>query len=248
LWQTQGFRLREGELVALRWGDIQFGETSEDPNRYILVRRNFDWRSRKFLTPKSGKSRRVDLGRDLRQVLLDLRDQRFLEAYTRGQASIADELVFRTVTGSMPDIRGNVVQRYILPTLEAAELRRVRFHDLRHTFGSLLIQAGAPLTYVRDQMGHSSIKITVDIYGHLIPSADIQFMDALGAEKSASTAETSRAKNATPAQPSKKPIRVNLVQVVQNHGVGDGIRTRDVQIHSLALYQLSYTHHFCERH
>ena len=39
--------------------------------------------------------------------------------------------------------------------------------------------------------------------------------------------------------------RSDLVQVVQNHGVGDGIRTRDVQIHSLALYQLSYTHHNC---
>ena len=91
-------------------------------------------------------------------------------------------------------------------------------------------------------MGHSSIKITVDIYGHLIPSADIHFMDAVGAGKSPSSAGTSLAKNATPAQPSEKPVRVNMVQVLQNHGVGDGIRTRDVQIHSLALYQLSYTH------
>ena len=41
----------------------------------------------------------------------------------------------------------------------------------------------------------------------------------------------------------EKSIGSNLVQVLQNHGVGDGVRTRDVQIHSLALYQLSYTHH-----
>jgi len=44
--------------------------------------------------------------------------------------------------------------------------------DLRHTFGSLLIQDGASLTYVKQQMGHSSIQITVDTYGHLIPRAD----------------------------------------------------------------------------
>lgn len=47
--------------------------------------------------------------------------------------------------------------------LEKAELRRIRFHDLRHTFASLLIQQGESLAYVRDQMGHRSIQVTVDI-------------------------------------------------------------------------------------
>jgi len=65
------------------------------------------------------------------------------------------------------------------PALEKAGLRRFRFHDLRHTFGSLLIQDGASLTYVKEQMGHSSIQITVDIYGHLIPGADIAWVDRL---------------------------------------------------------------------
>ena len=53
------------------------------------------------------------------------------------------------------------------------------FHDLRHTFGSLLIQDGASLAYVKEQMGHSSIQITVDTYGHLIPGADIAWVDRL---------------------------------------------------------------------
>jgi Phage integrase family len=47
-------------------------------------------------------------------------------------------------------------------------IRKVRLHDLRHTFGSLLIQAGASIVYVKGQMGHGSIQVTVDIYGHLI--------------------------------------------------------------------------------
>ena len=228
--------LREGELIGLRWGDIQFGSEEGDPNRYILVSRNYDRRSRKFLTPKSGKVRRVDLARELRQVLMELRDQRLLEAFGRGQPAIADDPVFRSEAGTILDIRGNVVQRHFVPLLESAGLRRIRFHDLRHTFGSMLIGTGAPLTYVRDQMGHSSIKITVDIYGHLIPSADIKFMDRL------EQAATGPHQSATQAQPTEEGPKDDTAEMLEKIGVDDGIRTRDVQIHSLALYQLSYTH------
>jgi hypothetical protein len=73
----------------------------------------------------------------------------------------------------------NIAPRYMEPALEKAGLRRFRFHDLRHTFGSLLIQDGASLAYVKDQMGHSSIQITVDTYGHLVPGADIAWVDRL---------------------------------------------------------------------
>ena len=52
--------------------------------------------------------------------------------------------------------------------LTGAELRRVRFHDLRHSFASLLLQNGESLTYVKEQMGHSSINVTVDIYGRYL--------------------------------------------------------------------------------
>jgi integrase len=95
-----------------------------------------------------------------------------------GKTSIADELVFPSQAGTVikPD---NIVPRYMEPALEKAGLRPFHFHDLRHTFGSLLIQDGASLAYVRDQMGHSSIQITVDTYGHLVPGADIAWVDRL---------------------------------------------------------------------
>jgi integrase len=88
-----------------------------------------------------------------------------------GKTSVADDLIFPSQAGTVirPD---NIVPRYMEPALEKAGLRRFRFHDLRHTFGSLLIQDGASLAYVKEQMGHSSIQITVDTYGHLIPGAD----------------------------------------------------------------------------
>ena len=63
--------------------------------------------------------------------------------------------------------------------LEKGNLRQVRFHDLRHTFASLLLQNGENLMYVKEQLGHSSIQVTVDIYGHLIPGANRQAVDRL---------------------------------------------------------------------
>ena len=57
-------------------------------------------------------------------------------------------------------------------------LAKIRLHDLRHSIGSL-IQAGVSLTYVKEQMGHSSIQVTVDTDGHLIPGADVSFVDCL---------------------------------------------------------------------
>jgi integrase len=63
--------------------------------------------------------------------------------------------------------------------LTAAKLQRLRFHDLRHTFASLLLAQGESLAYVKDQMGHSSINVTVDVYGHLVPGGNRAAVDKL---------------------------------------------------------------------
>jgi len=63
--------------------------------------------------------------------------------------------------------------------LAKAGLRYIRVHDLRHTFASLLIQNGESLAYVKEQMGHLSIKITVDTYGHLVPRGNKAAVDKL---------------------------------------------------------------------
>jgi len=60
-----------------------------------------------------------------------------------------------------------------------AKLRQVRIHDLRHTYASLLIAQGESLAYVRDQLGHHSIQITVDTYGHLVPGGNVAAVDRL---------------------------------------------------------------------
>jgi integrase len=230
--------LRRGELVALQWGDIQFGENEDDSNRFIFVQHNYV--RGQFTTTKSKKARRVDLSRQLRRILLQLRDERLVKAYAAGRASVTEELVFPSEAGTVLD-PDNLVHYYFLPALEKAGLRKIRFHDLRHTFGSLLIQDGASLTYVKEQMGHSSIQVTVDVYGHLVPGADIAWVDRLDGK-------TSRQQSATPAQQdTNKPfeegeLRSPEVVDAAREKVGERGRNRtyNLLIKSQLLCQLSY--------
>jgi integrase len=144
-------------------------------------------------TTKSKKSRRVDMSRQLRGTLIEMRDARLRIAALDGKTNILKELVFSSPEGKILD-PDNFYHRHFVPVLEKSGIQKVRLHDLRHTFGSLLIQGGASLTYVRDQLGHASIQITVDVYGHLVAGADIAWVDRLDAMEK-------QQQNATPTQP-----------------------------------------------
>jgi len=166
--------LRKSELIALKWGDIQFGESEDDKNRFILVQRHYYMGH--FGTSKTHECRRVDLSKHLRAVLMAHKEGALLRAFQFGKTSIADELVFPSEAGT-PICPDNIGPRYMEPALEQAGLRKFRFHDLRHTFGSLLIQAGISPAYVQKQMGHRSIQVTIDVYGHLIPGENVAWID-----------------------------------------------------------------------
>jgi integrase len=105
--------------------------------------------------------------------------------------------VFRSPDGSILD-PDNLYHRYFVPILKASGIRKIRLHDLRHTFGSLLIQNGASIVYTKEQMGHSSIQVTVDTYAHLIPGAKVSFVDLLDEKGGEEKREAQE--NATPAQ------------------------------------------------
>ena len=67
----------------------------------------------------------------------------------------------------------NLRRRVLKKSIEKADLPRFRrFHDIRHTFASLLLAQGESLHYVKEQMGHASIQTTVDVYGHLVPGSN----------------------------------------------------------------------------
>ena len=151
--------MRLGELLALQWGDI------DCHGGFIEVRRSFT--RGHYTTPKNGKTRRIDMSPQLADTLKELKTERKRETLAKGWREMP-ELVFVDHSGGM--VNGDVLRRRVYhPALEKAGLRHVRIHDLRHSLASMLIQNGENLAYVRDQLGHSSIKITVDIYGHLEP-------------------------------------------------------------------------------
>ena len=161
--------LRMGELLALQWNDVDYH------GRFLEIRRNYT--HFKITTPKSGESRRVDMSLGLTQALKDLYLDRQLETTTRGWKEIP-QWVFCSETGGLLHPH-NIRERVFYGLLKKAGLRKVRFHDLRHTFASLLLQQGESPVYVKEQMGHSSIQVTVDLYGKLIPGGNKQAVDRL---------------------------------------------------------------------
>ena len=161
--------LRQGELLALQWGDIDYH------GRFIEVQRNYA--RGQITTPKNGESRRVDMSKELTQALRDLQTERQMEAAANGWHEVP-VWIFCNDAGVLLD-PDNLRKRVFASLLKASGLRRVRFHDLRHTFASLLLQQGESPVYVKEQMGHSSIQVTVDLYGHLIPGGNKQAVDRL---------------------------------------------------------------------
>jgi integrase len=147
--------MREGELIGLQWSDLDFR------GQFIEVRRAVV--RRQVTTTKTHKIRRVDLSPQLATVLQALKETRGLEASLKGQPM--PEWVFLTPSGHR--MTNEVLRKAFYTSLDAAGLRRVRFHDLRHTFASLLIQQNANVKYIQEQLGHGSISITLDVYSHL---------------------------------------------------------------------------------
>jgi len=123
---------RQGELLGLKWSDVDW------ENRQICIQRTFN--KGRFFPPKTKTSRRrIDLAP---KVLSDLRKWKL--ACPKNEL----DLIFPNEAGE-PMNYSNMVQRHFLPGLKAANLPRIRFHDLRHCFASLLIDQGENIKYVQ---------------------------------------------------------------------------------------------------
>ena len=159
--------MRLGELRALQWTDIDFA------GRFLMLKRNLV-RS-ELTTPKSVKCRRVDLSRQLTDELIALHVREKERTLRKGLP--APIWTFASNAGTPLDDAN--IRHMFYRVLTKAGLRRIRFHDLRHTYASLLIQQGESLAYVKEQLGHSSIAVTVDVYGHLVPGGNRDAVDGL---------------------------------------------------------------------
>jgi integrase len=146
--------MREGELFALRWSDVEL------TGARVHVRRSY--RKRVESPPKTAASLRT-IGLTAQMVLA-------LKAWRLACPNGDLGLVFPDGAGHY-ESHYNFLRHGWYPALVRAKLRRVRFHDARHTCASLLLAAGVSVHAVQAQLGHASPSITLNVYGHLMPNA-----------------------------------------------------------------------------
>jgi len=141
--------LRQGELVALHWRDVDF------PGSAIRVRASYT--NGHLTSPKSGKVRSIPMAPKVAEALARLSQR---ESWTSD-----DDLVFVGITGSYLD--GSALSKRYRAALQREALRPLRFHDLRHTFGTRVIGV-ADIRRVQEWMGHANVQTTMQ-YLHYVP-------------------------------------------------------------------------------
>ena len=168
--------MRQGELLALKWEDIDFVHGTLQVRRTIarIVNKGFT-----ISEPKTSKSRRSI---QLAQMAIDaLKHHRIRQHELRllaGPAWSDQGWVFCNGVGN-PIEATNMLRRSFRPLLTKAGLPIIRFHDLRHSVATLLLTAGIHPKIVQELLGHSQISLTLDTYSHVLPSLQADAMNQL---------------------------------------------------------------------
>ncbi len=160
--------MRYGECLGLQWKDIDF------ENRFIHIQRSLT--KGKIETPKSGQSRKVDMSLQLTDELKQLLHQRKIDTLKNGWSKLP-EWVFIKDNGN--PYHESYSRCIFYSAIEKAGLRKIRIHDLRHTYATLRITKGDNVADVSKQLGHHSVKFTMDIYYHWIPGGNKNEVDGL---------------------------------------------------------------------
>jgi integrase len=175
--------MRRGELLALRWQDIDFlfGQISVNRTLHRLQGGKYGDGSYIFTQPKSERSRRtIALSPS---VILTVKDYKEKQAAIRDKLGISlkdDDLIFSNLGNPL---RPNTISRAWTILAARASVKVIRLHDARHTHASLLLKQGVHPKIVQERLGHASIQITLDTYSHVAPglqeAAAIRFDEGL---------------------------------------------------------------------
>jgi integrase len=159
-----GRGLRRGELAGLRWDSVDLdGSSLQITRARVLVNGNpID------TTPKTeaGK-RRIPLDDFLVSRLRSHRSQQAAERLAAGPAWSDESYVFADQLGA--PLHPEYISTRFERLTDRAGLRRIRLHDLRHTAASLMLAAGEPPKVVAEILGHSSVTMVLNVYGHVLP-------------------------------------------------------------------------------
>lgn len=155
--------LRQAELLGLRWRDIDIASRSISVNRVLYKRCGIC----QFNEPKTAHSRRrVSMTAKLAEFLAEYRLERERLYHEIGKTISLDDLVFANIEGKPMD--PGVLTHNFARIAKKAGLQGVRFHDLRHTFASLMFLRGAKPKVISEALGHASVAFTMDVYSHII--------------------------------------------------------------------------------
>ncbi|MDP9427049.1 MAG: site-specific integrase [Actinomycetota bacterium] len=167
--------LRQGELLALRWEDVDLEA------RTLQVRRTVTKDGGKLgIGPtKTAKGRRtVKLTRDATRALRDHLTQQLEEIDRLGDYFQDNGLVFCTGKGTLINPT-NLRKRSFAPLLVRAGLPHMTFHQLRHTAATILLLKNVNPKIVSEMLGHASIAITLDTYSHVLPNMQDSAVEAM---------------------------------------------------------------------
>ncbi len=174
---------RQGELLAIRWRDCDLARATL--RICGALQRTKDGLA--ILEPKTAGSRRpIILSREAVSALMRHRIAQAEERLKLGSAWEDNDLVFANEIGRPIEAR-NMIRRSFLPLLKRAGIQRIRFHDLRHSAASLLLEQGTHPKLVAELLGHSRISTTLDLYSHVTPAMHHEAaatMDALLGDRS----------------------------------------------------------------
>lgn len=167
--------MRRGELLGLRWRDLDLDRGMAHVRQSVIVYAGAPC----IQTPKTATAQRaVKLSAD---VVAALREHR--KAWLERRLATAEwqdtDLIFCTRTGG--PINPNNVARAYEAIIRRAGVRRIRFHDLRHTHATWLLQSGQPVKVVSERLGHAKVSITLDTYAAVLPDMQDRAVEALDA-------------------------------------------------------------------
>jgi len=184
--------LRSGELLGLRWRDIDLDMLSISVSQVLSKRVG----ETTFKEPKTQHSRRrVAMTPKLAAYLRGYQAERQELYLMLGQPFTLDSLVFGHLDGGRP-FDPSVLSHAFGKIAASAGLQGLRFHDLRHTFASLMLLRGAKPKVISEALGHSSVAFTMDTYSHIIEGMQEDAMALLDEVLPAGVNKTSEQINA----------------------------------------------------
>ncbi|MBU8967505.1 tyrosine-type recombinase/integrase [Bacillus altitudinis] len=156
--------MRQGEVLGLQWRDVDF------ENECLYIRQTLTHDGKGFKEGAKSKAGNRSIGLDAFTVSALKQQRKTIVANKLKYGSAYGEYDLVACTNKGKPINPRNLLRTFDNIIKKASLPKIRFHDLRHTHASLMLQQGENIKLISERLGHSSVKITLDTYSHVLPN------------------------------------------------------------------------------